>query len=156
MLVALIIGMIMLFAVGSISEIGKKSHKRISIESGIYNDIAYGFKLIRNRVHESGDGDIDFQEASSAPWIIGTDWLKIGNEAFGVYDQAGDMKDIVYLPDIISDPDVRKTILSVPDTDELDLHIHYDPAVDTYDIIFKGTKNDIPFEMKTVVKKRML
>jgi hypothetical protein len=148
MLVGMILMVIMLIAVGAISDVGKQGHQNIATEASIYNDIAYGFKLIQNRIH-STNGTVA-EEATSTPWIGNR--LVVGNHAFGIYDKAGGWRDFVYLPDK-NDENNRQTILTVLDTDAITGT--FTVTGDKVDISLTGTKRKIPFNMSTTVKKRI-
>lgn len=155
LMVVMVLTIIMLIAVGAVSGVGKVGYKKISDETVFYNDIAYGFKLIQNRVH-STNGSVSV-ESTTAPWIGNR--LEVGNEAFGVYDRVGDRKDFVYLPDKNdTDPANYQTILTVLDTDILTSTFTVVGDKITVDIDINVGKEDIwdiDIDMSTTVIKRI-
>ena len=148
MLVTLIVGGIMMLAIGSVSDIGKRSYQRLLTESSVYNDIAYGFKLIQNRIHKTRTISV---ETASTPWL--GQKLIVGNEAFGVYYQTGSRQDFVHLPDKNNSSD-RRVILSVLDTDILNATFSISGSVVTVNL--SGSDGDVPFDISTMIKSRRL
>jgi len=152
LLVAVVAGGLVILTAGTVSSIGKTSHQKLFNESGIYNDIAYVFKLIQNRVHMATTIS---SPAATSPWV-GTERLIVGNEAFGVYNETGPNTNLVYLSDK-DNVNTRQTILIALDTDTLDLSINPDePIGDTVEVTLSGTKNGISFSMTTTIKGRRL
>jgi len=147
LLVVLVIGFIMLFAVGLISDIGRQSEADVQVESSIYRDIAYGFKLIQSRVHSSKI--VSSETPGTNAWI--SDKLIAGNQAFGVYTHTGG-HDFVHLPNK-SDDNTRRNILSVLPTDTL--NAYYSVSGAQVDITLNGMKSDIPFNMTTTINRRL-
>jgi len=143
LLVVLIIGLTLLLAIGAISDIGKQTQRTLISEASIYNDIAYGFKLIQRRAH----GSALYSEPPPANWV--GDRLITGTERFGVYVHPGG-QDFVHL----LGSGVRRNILSVLTPDTLSFTPLVDNAIDNADITLSGTKNGIPFSMNMYVKSR--
>jgi len=148
LLVVLIIGLMILLAVGAVSDIGKRSQNKLIVEASIYNDISYGFKLIQRKVH--GVGLVPPDNTVVNGWVGSR--LVVGSEAFGVYTHSGG-SDFVHLPDRF-DLNDRKTILSVLTSDTLSFTPLVDPNIGNVDITLWGTKSGIPFNMTTYVKSR--
>ena len=143
LLVVLMIGLTMLLAIGAISDIGKQTQRKLIGESSIYNDIAYGFKLIQRRAHGSALDSV----GPPMNWV--SDQLITGAERFGVYYHPGGM-DFVHL----LGSGVRRTILSVQNPDTLSFIPNVNSTIDNADITLSGTKNGIPFSMTMYVKSR--
>ena len=144
LLVVLMIGLTMLLAIGTISEIGKRTQRNLLDEASIYNDISYGFKLIQRRAH----GSALFNEAPPVNWVGGR--LITGNEKFGVYVHSGG-QDFVHL----LSSGVRRIILSVQNPETLIFIPNVNATIDNADItLSSGPNNRIPFSMTMYVKSR--
>lgn len=90
LLVVMIIASIFLLSVGIISIIGIRSYDKYRRESQIYNDISYGFELIKNRVRRT---PVAPDTPTGGPWVGKA--LVVGEDTFGVQQQ-GCFRDFVY------------------------------------------------------------
>lgn len=146
MLVSLVVAAILILGVAAITNIGSSSYIKQRNEENIYNDLSYGFKLIQNRVHSAaGMGLV----SASGSWI--GDRLIVGNEVFGLY-QTANTKDFVHLPDK-ADENIREIILSVPNTDTINLTLTQNGK----EIIVRvdGKRAKTSFDMSITVSMRM-
>jgi len=83
--VSLLIASILILSIGMIAQVSTQKYNQYLDEARIYNDIAYGFKMIENRIRES-------QSLTIAP-LGGVQWktpmLQLGNngvtEGFAIY-----------------------------------------------------------------------
>lgn len=152
LLVTIVIGGLMMLTMGSISEIGKRSHRKLLRESGGYNDIAYGFKLVRNKVHKTRAKDLKSVTilSSSTTWVPLTERLELGaTEKFGIYNEAGNKMSFVY----VNGSGSRQTIL---EADSLDMVIEPEIFVDKVEITLSGIKDGISFSRTILVTSRRL
>lgn len=104
LLAVMIIGSILLLSVGVISIIAMRSHENYRRESQVYNDISYGFELIKNRVRRTTFAPDTLTD--TPPWVgkaLVVEYLYLEDdgtttkrtETFGVQQQ-GCVTDFVY------------------------------------------------------------
>lgn len=158
LLVTIIIGGLIMLTMGSVSEIGSRSHKKLVLESDIYNDIAYGFKLVQNKVHKAVSVSATPISGGSTTWKDGTERLDIGStESFGVYNENG-VENFVY-----SLSGNRQTILEA-DIVNVDVNLGPDDLTEKgeemfegeVEILLSGTKGGLAFSRTMKVKGRRL
>ena len=163
MQVSLVVAAILVLTIGAISSISLSSHNRMRKEAEVFADIFYGFKLMQNRIRESG---VSISPVPiSAPWtseqILINNVFPTNDEVFGLcrYDPSsldplcmngGSRIGFVYLPDVSNN--AGEVIFSVPDTN---LNLTLAPNGDTMTVRVFGTKDNIPFDLSTTVKRRI-
>ena len=151
LLVGIIIASLIVLTVGAIAELGKTTRSQLRAESMIYNDIAYGFKLMQSRMHKVNSEPE--RESASTPWT-GGERIEIGNEIFGIYDDAGGMQSFVYVPDK-TDLSTRQVIFQLPDN-SFTMDVEPNDPVNQVEITLSGVSNGQPFNMKTTITGRKL
>ena len=139
LLIVLIVSGIMLIGVNAISNIGNRSSKRILDEASIYDDISYVFKLMQSRVHRS-------KISSNGTELIA------GSEKFDVYNHSGG-RDLVYYPNRYVET-VNQVIFSVSDTDTLNFAYTMNAVAGEVQVTLAGEKDEVPFNMSTVIRSR--
>jgi len=148
LLICIVISSMVILTIGVIAGISRNSYQRIRTEADVFNDIAYGFKLIQNRVRKAQNLSI---VSTSGEWK--SDRLIINNKyAFGLYQaNASDKKDFVFLPNK-DDATVREVIFSVPNNDTLNLEINL--SNQSVGIRIYGIRSKVPFDLSTSVTRR--
>jgi len=146
MLIVMVVASILLLTIGTLSSIGNKSYKKIVRQAAIYNDIAYGFKLISNRVHKTRSISL---ETPSSPWV--GDKFIVGSEAFGLYKTSSTM-DFVHLPDK-DDSANQETIFSVSNSDTI--NVSWSISGESVTCQISGSKDNIPFSLTSTAVQRI-
>lgn len=152
LMVVLAIGGLIISAAGSVTNIARRSHSKIARSATIYNDIAYGFKLMQRKIRESSN--VVRNSTVTNSWI--GEKLNVDNHAFGVYSHSGSsQRDFVYLPDKNVDS-IRETIFSVFGSDLLNAvyTVNYALNETKVGINLSGVRSSILFNMTTTVKTR--
>lgn len=153
MMITLVITTFLILAIVTSVNIGNRYYGKLCQETGIYNDIAYGLKLIANRVHTAQVFSIS---TGTSPWS--GQCLVVGNEKFGVYNSGASI-DFVYLPNK-NDESKREVILSVALNESLNLNFtdaDY-PTLKGSAVKIKvsGTKYNIPFNFSETATRRVI
>ena len=151
LLVSVVIAVIVLLTIGAISQVAIRSHNRCFNETEIYADVSYGLKLMQKRVRESMSVAVDTPGGSwtGSRVVIGN---KTGNDsAFGLYQNTGTL-DFVYVPDVTVEA-TREVITSVPVAETITLT----PTLGTgsVEVQIQGEKSGVPFDLSTVIMRRL-
>lgn len=147
LLVCLVVASILVLTIGVLSDIAMGSHKKARTEAEIYHEIAYGFKLMQNRMHETGS--ISTVPAGGS-WL--SDRLVLGDEAFGLYQNTS-TRDWVHLPDK-DDTNNRSLIFSVKNSDPIPVLNFIFPSSNSVTINFSGQRDGTSFNMSSTVRRR--
>ena len=68
-LISLVIASILILASGVISSIALRSFNKEVARQEIYNDISYGFKLMKNRIRNADASSISYEGTPTTPWL---------------------------------------------------------------------------------------
>ena len=159
LLVALLLSAVLALSVGVISKISVGTSAKYKSEMDIYADIAYGFKMMQKHIREmdltTNPEPIDPNDPPIAPWVSQRLLINYesGNDGvFGLYPNAvTNSVDFVFVPNQIDETN-REVLLSVPNPATVALNITR--SGNAYTVRIQGTKNNIPFDMSTVILKR--
>jgi len=146
MIVTLAIASLIVMGIAAAINIGNSYYGKLSHETGIYNDVSYGLKMMQNRVHSAKFLSVN---TAGSPWS--GQRLEVGNELFGIYVSGGN-QDLVRLPDK-ANPNNREIILSVPAGGSLTLSLTQNGKA--VSIRVYGSKYHIPFDVSSTVTRRI-
>ncbi len=149
MLVSLMVSAVVVLTIGSISGICRNSELKTRSESQIFDDIAYGFKLLQNRVHEGKSLE---EETLGGHWL-GNQLVIDHDKVFGVFQDDGSaVRELVYLPDK-SDETARQVIIGFSASDSVTLDVAKNGSK-SVSVSVSGEKGNIPFSSSTDVMRR--
>ncbi len=160
LLISLIVAAILVLTAGSLSSISLTAYNKEMNKQGIYNDLSYGLKLLRNRFRNAEASSVSKNTAAGNVWV-GQTLLEIENQAFGIYQlNNSSPREFVFLADK-SNQNKREVLLSVPGSD-FSWTVECDPSdcgasgpgPKAVTVKFDGTKNKYPFHMETTVTRR--
>ena len=162
LLVGIIVSSILILTIGVISSMGNAGHTKALNTQVLYNDISYGFKLIKNKVRSSDSIAVN-ATPTDPPWkssvllvnhqqVVGG-VATVVQGAFGVYQAASSTTQaFVYMPDV-SVPATFESILSLSTTETLNL-IFTSVTASSLTMQLNGQKDNIPFDVTNVVLRR--
>jgi prepilin-type N-terminal cleavage/methylation domain-containing protein len=143
----LAIGAILLLMIAAISNIGNNSYQALRKEAAVYDDIFFGFNLIKQCVRKASAISIE-KNWPDPPWK--SEILIVDNSAFGLYQEGENQRiDFVYLKDR-TEPTDRDIILTGAQTPTLDFS--QDGRLITVNL--KGEKDRVRFDLSTAVMRR--
>jgi len=147
LMISLIVSITIFFIIMTIFGIGKSSYEKINQESQLYNDILYGFELMKNSVRKASTS-VTIENWANPPWK--SQILVVDNRAFGLYQaNSNAVQDFVYLADK-SNINNRKVILS--NANPINWIFTANGSLIT--IQTNGKKNKESFDLTTAVCKR--
>ncbi len=148
LLSGLVIGLIVILTLGIISTISQRSYQKILRESNLYSDVAYGFKMMQNRVRTASSTSI-----STPGGVWQGDRLNISGQAFGICQaDASATQNFVYMSTADANCTNPEVILSVASTDTLGLT--FATAGTSITARISGSKSNMPFDMSTTIDRR--
>ena len=170
MQVSLVVAAILVLTIGAISSISLSSHNRMRKEAELYADIFYGFKLIQNRVRESSVGVSIVGQSN--PWtgsrLVINNSTGTNDEAFGLcqYNSSGSNPlcvtsgsniALVHWPNYTASTTVNagEVIFSTPFSGSNLALTFSTPDANTIIVNLSGTKDNIPFNLSTTIKRRI-
>lgn len=145
MLVSLVVAGILILSVGVIASVSNNSFIKLNNKQQIYNDIAYGFKLLQYKVRGSTSIAIGNQ---TDPWISGQHFL-VGSDIFGLYQTNQTTTDLIY-----HNGSKKEIIFSVPQPGIVNLSFPGGISGQSVTVKISGTKNRIPFDLETTIFRR--
>ena len=171
MLVSMIIAAVMILTIGVISSISTSTYSSLSKEAQVYKDIAYGFKLMQNRMRSVQNYTIIPPAArptwasSNPPWInlITLDNAAGADMAFALYrTTSGTAKRMfVYVPDTEATINcINRTNCEVifevldPNNSSANLDLTLSSGSNAVTAQISRTNADNPFDMTTTILKR--
>ncbi len=148
LLISIVLSSFVVLSIGAASTIGRRSYEKVVEETKIYSDIAYGFKLLQNRIRQADS--LTTQPAAGA-WVSAT--LIVNNRwVFGLYRAEGSPTiDFVYLNDK-NDETAREVIFSVAETSPVSFTATVSSKAAT--VRLNGEKKKIRFDISTTVIRR--
>lgn len=151
LVIGLMIGVFILLAVGAISQVGPESYEKLRGESQVYNDIMYGFDLIKSKVHSAKV--VGLENWHRAEWP--EDMLVLDDSAFGIYvPKKSTERQFVYLKDkdnINTEEDQDKILIGA---DINTLAFTLDQTQRNITVRITGNKGKVGFDLTTAASKR--
>lgn len=150
--VALIVAVILILTVVGISQIGNQNYSKMRKEAEIYSDLAYGLKIIRNKVRESSSVYVNGVPGDPG-WVSGQ-YLVVDNSGFGLYKPFDQSEvEFVYVKNL-ADLTKRERLFVTKSGKDKNL-IKFSEMNDIVTISeIKGAKDGVEFDLPNVVIKR--
>ena len=148
LLVSLIVTSILILTIGVLSTISNTSYKKALTAADLYSEIAFGLKMIQNRIHKATT-PITQPLAQASPWV--SNRLIVDNEAFGLYDNSSSW-DFVHLPNK-TNATTREVMFSVPKSNPTP-SLSFTVTGNSIVVSLSGKKNNVPFSFASKIIRR--
>ena len=161
--VGILISAILVLTIGVLSSMAQSSYAKISKEETVFNDAAYAFKLMQNKIRSSTSMSVK-GNPTNPPWkssqllfrysqvVGGIETFPEG--AFGLYQANGSTTvDLVYMPD--TSKSAKEVLMSLKAGQTFSFTLS-NITTQSLTVQLSGTKSGIPFDISNVVLRRTL